>query len=341
MSSRTEPASPRKLNRARELGDTPTSPQLSQALVLCATACVLPLGITAFAIQCAQQLRASIGTRSLESSALQAGATTALTAVAAFSLPPLVIAAIARIAVGVIETRTGGTSSTQGSKRSHSSTIRSPLSLQAISNTVASWLIAVAVVIYSFTWVRHHAAIATLTLGHLSSAIRVLQTATLRLLWASCVIWLIVGALSFAWAYRLWIWRNRMSRAEKKQERREAEGDPSIAVERRRLSHAHWLESAELRMQDAALVIHHATRVAVVLKYDSSSFEPPRLIGIVRSKRLAFILDEAHHLGVPIVEQPSLTRLLAQGAVGEPITEHNYAAVAELLLGALRVSGPR
>jgi len=341
MSSRTEPASPRKLSRARELGDTPTSPQLSQAVVLCATACVLPFGVTAFAVQCAQQLKASIGVRNVESSAFQAEATTALTTVAAFSVPPLVIAAVARIAVGVIETRTGGTSSTRGSKRSHSFTIRNPLSLQAISNAVTSWLIAAAVVIYSLTWLRHHAAIVTLTLGHLHSAIRVLQTATLSLLWASCAIWIIVGALSFAWAFRLWIGRNRMSFAEKQQERREAEGDPSITAERKRLHHEHWLESAELRMQGAALVIHHATRVAVVLKYDSSSVEPPRLIGIARSNRLAFILDEAQRLGVPIVEHPLLTGLLAQGAVGEAIAEHNYAAVAELLVASIRMGGSR
>lgn len=338
MAARSEPATANRLKQARESGDMPSLPQLSQALVLTACACVLPYGARAVAAHSADQLKAAFQNGNIDAISLHASVASSLAALAAYSTPPLAIAVLARLVAQLIETRLGGSASSSTSKRTRAFGFRNPLSWQGTLNSAAAWLVAAALLTYAVLWLRHNAALIASTLGSVPTGLHLLEAALVKLLWFSCALWAAVATLGLAFSYQLWKWRNRMSRQDRRQEQKETEGDPHFSAERARLRTQQLQESARLDLEGATLVVHHADRIAAILKYDASSAAPPMVVGIVQSNQLASILAEAERLRVPTVEHPSLARSLANGTVGQPIAEKHYADVALLLADAVSSS---
>jgi flagellar biosynthetic protein FlhB len=149
---------------------------------------------------------------------------------------------------------------------------------------------------------------------------------------------LMVGGMALIVAidvpYQLWSHHRklRMSRAELKREARESEGDPQIKARIRSLQR----EAARKRMMAAVpkadVVITNPTHYAVALSYKENSMRAPRVVAKGQDLTALRIRELARQHRIPIVEAPPLARALYRHTdLEDEIPETLYTAVAEVL----------
>lgn len=130
----------------------------------------------------------------------------------------------------------------------------------------------------------------------------------------------------------------RMTKEEVRDERRELEGDPHIKSRQR----ARRLELARRRMMSdvpkADVVVTNPTHVAVALRYDPLKMAAPKVVAKGRALIAEKIKEIAKKHGVPILEDAPLARsLLRMVPVGAGIPPQLYRAVAEILAYVYRL----
>jgi flagellar biosynthetic protein FlhB len=131
----------------------------------------------------------------------------------------------------------------------------------------------------------------------------------------------------------------RMSREEIKEEYRETEGDPLIKARIKSLQK----EMARRRMMQeaskATVVITNPTHIAVALRYKKDEMSAPRVI----AKGAGFIAEKikeiARKYGIPIVEDKPLARALYKLKINSFIPEELYRAVAKILAYIYQLRG--
>ncbi len=304
---------------------------LTQAVVLGAVLAAASAWMKAFYGNAEQTLKFALQNQSTDLATIGRQATLALGVLVGYSAPILGLAAIAHIAVRIIEARVPGAGSMGSVPLSRPSAfrMRSILTLDATFATLVSWLVVFAFSTVVWLWFRNHAAVLVGTLGSPFAGSRVLGTATLTFLTISCVLGFAVGGLGLAISHLVWRQRNRMSRAEKQLEDREIHGDPAIAQVRHQLRQQ-LLDSLGLGLKEATIFIVNPSQKAAALRYDDET-ATPRLVAVAHPSNLAAMLAEAHQLGIPVFESPALATALCRGAIGESIATAHYAAVAEAL----------
>jgi len=148
----------------------------------------------------------------------------------------------------------------------------------------------------------------------------------------------IVGSLVFIAAidvpYQLWHYANKlkMTREELRQEAKEAEGDPHVKAKVRQLQR----EMAKRRMMaevpTADVVVTNPTHYAVALKYAEGKMRAPTVVAKGADEVAAKIRELAAENNVPLLEAPPLARALyTHTDLGDEIPEGLYTAVAEVL----------
>ena len=134
--------------------------------------------------------------------------------------------------------------------------------------------------------------------------------------------------------FQLWQYHDRlkMTLEELKREARESEGDPHLKARIR----SQQRELARSRMMSevpkADVVVTNPTHFAVALKYESGTMGAPTVVAKgmnLIAERIRELAGESH---VPILEAPPLARALHRHAdVGDQIPQTLYAAVAEVM----------
>ncbi|MES2263431.1 MAG: flagellar biosynthesis protein FlhB [Pseudomonadota bacterium] len=148
----------------------------------------------------------------------------------------------------------------------------------------------------------------------------------------------IVGSLGFIAAidapYQIWHYANKMkmTRQELIQESKESDGNPQIKGKIRQLQR----EMAKRRMMadvpTADVVVTNPTHYAVALKYADGSRGAPKVVAMGTDEVAAKIRELAKEHKVAILEAPALARALYKHTdIGDEIPERLYAAVAEVL----------
>lgn len=149
---------------------------------------------------------------------------------------------------------------------------------------------------------------------------------------------LIGGALAIVAAidvpYQLWRHADelKMSRQELRQEQKESEGDPQIKAAIR----AQQREIARRRMMaeipKASVIVTNPTHYAVALRYDEKMMGAPRVVAKGADLLAAKIREIGAQHHVPVLEAPALARAIFRHAeIGSEIPEKLYTAVAEVL----------
>lgn len=152
--------------------------------------------------------------------------------------------------------------------------------------------------------------------------------------------YLALAAADYGW--QLWQFEKqlRMSREDVKQEMKQSEGDPLL---RARMRSAGRALARKLMLADvprADVVITNPTHIAVAIKYDPEKAPAPYVLAIGQRKVAERIKAAAKEAGVPMVENRPLARaLLASAQVGTMIPPDLYVAVAEVLAFVLRQRG--
>jgi flagellar biosynthetic protein FlhB len=134
--------------------------------------------------------------------------------------------------------------------------------------------------------------------------------------------------------YQLWHYANKlkMTREELRQEAKESDGDPHIKAKIRQLQR----EMAQRRMMTevptADVVVTNPTHYAVALKYSDGKMRAPKVVAKGADEVAAKIRELAAEHKVPLLEAPPLARALyTHTELGDDIPEGLYTAVAEVL----------
>lgn len=160
-----------------------------------------------------------------------------------------------------------------------------------------------------------------------------------KLLLISAVVLTVFAIADFA--YQRWQFeRNlRMTKQEVKEEYKEVEGDPRVKARIKSLQR----EMARKRMMQevpkADVVITNPTHFAVALKYDSSKMGAPTVIAKGANLIAEKIKEIANKSGIPVFEDKPLARILFKLNIGQEIPETLYRAVATILANVYKLKG--
>lgn len=132
------------------------------------------------------------------------------------------------------------------------------------------------------------------------------------------------------------IWRHgndlKMSREELRREQRESEGDPQIKAAIRNQQRAMARRRMMAEVPNASVIVTNPTHYAVALRYDDQSMGAPRVVAKGADLVAAKIREIGELHRVPVLESPALARAIYFHAeIGAEIPEKLYAAVAEVL----------
>ena len=353
MGERTEPATARKRQEAREQGMVARSADLNAALLLLAAALVVHF----FGLDSLSKLGDLMvrGLDSLHAQPLDASGVLILLASALWSaalvLWPLLLA-LASVGVAASLLQVGFFVSGQplAPNLGRLDPIRGLfrlLSLRGLFRGVTGFLkvLAVASVLAWSLWQdlagpssNAPAILISGTAGQAAAfAVGVMVSMALRAL----VVILILAILDYA--YQRWNHEKdiRMTKAEVREEMRRMEGDPKIKDRRRKVQHQLAYQRMMRDVPKATVVVTNPTHVAVAIRYDRQSMSAPRVVAKGEEEIAHRIREVAMEHGVPIVERRELARALYQTVeVGHEIPPDFYQAVAELLAYVYRMANP-
>ena len=143
---------------------------------------------------------------------------------------------------------------------------------------------------------------------------------------------LVLSVLDYA--FQRWEFEKslRMSKQEIKEEFKQQEGDPQVRARIRSLQR----EMSRRRMMDdvpkADVVVTNPTHVAIALRYDPDHMAAPVVVAKGQRLMAEKIKEMARQAGVPLVEDKPLARALFKAAqVGDTVPEELFKAVAQVL----------
>lgn len=176
--------------------------------------------------------------------------------------------------------------------------------------------------------------------GLTTTAMPVEQSLLLQLLLGLSGITLLWGLVDYGVRWIRHEQKLKMSKQEVKDEHKEDQVDPLIRSKIRRAQH----EAARRRsLQDvpqATLVITNPTHYAVALKYQSGGMSAPVVVAKGTDAFARRIAEAARKNGVPVFERKPLTRaIFALAEIGDEIPIDFYKAIAELLAQVYRLKG--
>ncbi len=134
--------------------------------------------------------------------------------------------------------------------------------------------------------------------------------------------------------------RMKMSKDEAKRDHREESGDPTIRARRRRKHRdlAKGLVKVEVPRADALVV--NPTHIAIAIRYRPGEDQAPRVTAKGKGQLAEIMRDLARENGIPIVEDIPLARLLYRRVkVGRCVPLETFKAVATILAYVYRVLG--
>ena len=166
---------------------------------------------------------------------------------------------------------------------------------------------------------------------------------TLRLVAGICA--LIIGSLLLVAAidvpYQLWSHAKklRMSREDLRQEQKENDGDPQVKAQIRRQQQQMAKRRMMAEVPKADIIVTNPSHFAVALKYLDKDMRAPRVVAKGADLVALRIRAMAREHNVPVLEAPPLTRALFRHTqLGDEIPAALYAAVAEVLAWAYQLN---
>jgi len=152
-------------------------------------------------------------------------------------------------------------------------------------------------------------------------------------LFVRCALAMIVIVIA-DYAFQKYEFENKlkMTKQEVKDEHKNTEGDPQVKARIRSIQ----AEMARKRMMqdvpDADVIITNPTRLAIAIKYDGSAMNAPKLIAKGAGEIAKKIREIAQKHGIPIVENKKLARsMYSQVEIDQEVPANLYQAVAEVL----------
>lgn len=336
---KTLPATPQRLQKARDDGQVARSKDLGNLAVLgggmAALFALAPLGFGMLRDAMASQFRfdnAGVRTPAHMLERLGESTTQALVIYLPLGLVVLVIAVIATIASG------GYAFSTKPiePKLSHVSPLSGfgrLFSRQQLVETAKLVLVTAVVLVVAAQFLSAHAeSFATLLMRPLETGIGQLARWLMVGVGLLLLVIGVVAAIDIPTQVALHKHRLRMSHDEVRREHKEAEGDPHVKGRRRQRQRELAQRNSIRAVPKADLVVMNPTHYAVALRYDESTMAAPRVIAKGADLIALKIRDVAKANDVPVLQSPMLARALyAHAEIDQEIPGALYTAVAQVL----------
>ncbi|ESQ86285.1 hypothetical protein AEAC466_03550 [Asticcacaulis sp. AC466] len=158
------------------------------------------------------------------------------------------------------------------------------------------------------------------------------KEAAIALALAVCLFLFIEGVGDFALQKFRFLQRMKMSKQEQKEEYKQTEGDPHIKARLRQLRMEKGRRRMMSNVKNATVVVTNPTHYAVALQYEPGEMAAPVCVAKGMDAVALKIREEAGKHTVPIVEDPPLARALyAAIEIDDTIPEEHFAAVAKLI----------
>jgi flagellar biosynthesis protein FlhB len=336
---KTEQATPRRLQKAREEGDSGVSTYAAQAVAFLAVTAILPGAVRALAESARADLRGAIAHAAERPASVSFDPSALGARVIGLVMPVLVVAMLASAVVLVVQT--GGFIATkkvtpdlgrldvfEGIKRLFTAARLFAVVRALFAAAVVSW-IAVRVL-------RAHALDLARSSGQLDRAAEVAGTLALTLARDAALFGLALGVVDLVVVRQGWMKRLRMSKDEVRREHKDSEGDPQVKAARERAHHEAMTAATLASVRTATVVVVNPTHIACALRYGeggdgSAEDDAPVVVASWEGDLAARILRAAREYGVPVVQNVPLARALRELEVGDQIPEALYGAVAEIL----------
>lgn len=345
LGEKTEEATPRKLQKAREEGKIARSTDLASALQLASVTLILWFFAESSLWQLGRLVRFGIEDASTPMTSGTASVISASALVGLRVLGPLVVAAWVAaylshlwqvgflVASKPIEPSLEKLNPISGFKRIIGIQTLVKGGMDLGKTTIA---LGVAGII---SWRMHDVLVVLPEYGVLAG-FAVIGRLMLELA-AVIVLALLILAI-FDYIFQKWKHRrdHKMTKDEVRQEHKQMEGDPKVKAKRMQLARQMSMQRIAQSVPTADVVVTNPEHISIAIRYEEGTMRAPEVVAIgvdhlaLRIRRIA-----AQH-SVPIVERKPLARMLHRSVrVGDPIPPDAYAAVAEVLAYVYRMNG--
>jgi len=144
---------------------------------------------------------------------------------------------------------------------------------------------------------------------------------------------LAVGALlDFIWQRQRFAERMKMTKEEQKEDFRQSEGDPHIKARQRQIRNERARRRMIQAVPNATVVVVNPTHYAVALRYEQGKTPAPQCVAKGLDAVALRIREVAEEHGVPIIEDPPLARALYSAVeIDQTIPHQHYEAVAKII----------
>lgn len=345
--SKTEKATPRKIEEARKRGQVPRSTELTSALGLLGMLGVLNMAAGYMLSELADVARhawGGLGTFSLEGAALEQHAMTFGLMLLVVMGPVLLGALLLGIGSNVVQfgflfapeavqLRFDNISPKKGferifSRRTVVEAFKGLLKIALIG--VTAWLTISGRIDEMLNLMNSDLTLFYGAIGSLAGAVM------LR-------VGLVMLALALAdYFYQRWEYDEslKMTKQEIKDEFRQTEGDPLIKARIRRLQQEASRRRMFAELPKADVVITNPTHLAVALKYNGKDMDAPLVVAKGARLLAARIKSIAAENGIPVMENKPLARALyATVPVGGQVPSAYFGAIAEVLAFVYQAQG--
>jgi flagellar biosynthesis protein FlhB len=325
---KTESASPRRLQKAREEGDIPVSREFSLIAGLAG-------GLAALFVQLAATPRAPLlwFAHALRATTPDTGRT--LSALAAGALPCAIAASLAAAAATLLQTGflirpnaltvdLSRVSPGRGLKR----IVSADTLMQAGKSTLKLAVLAAAL------WSVLHGMLPILPLlpGRPdASLLPLVQTQITQLILPLAGAQLVISGADLFYVRFQHARRLRMSRQEQRDEHKESDGNPQVKQRLRRIARLRGRRRMMEAVAKATVVVTNPTHYAVALLYERGSRSAPRVVGKGADEVAARIRELAEASRIPVVANPPLARALYRVDLDTEIPAEHFKAVAEIV----------
>ncbi len=337
--SKTEEATPRKLEEARRRGEVAKSLDVPAFASLAAAAGFIALGGGYLARNLAENLQPFIA--HADAYDLTAGGGAELLRQAAMAAAPIVIGVM--LAAGLAGV--GGNLVQHGflftterlrpdpSRLSPAAGFRRLFGIDGLVQFLkqALKIVLIGAVAYACVRPRLSDVERTLAIDPLSGLL--LAGDALRGLFVGVLAVLGVGAaLDWLWQRQRFLARMRMTREELKEDYRQSEGDPHVRARLRQIRYERARRRMMQNVPKATVVVTNPTHFAVALRYDQGDTPAPVCVAKGQDEIALRIRSVAEEHRVPIVEDAPLARALyATVEIDEAIPRQHYEAVAKVI----------
>ncbi len=161
--------------------------------------------------------------------------------------------------------------------------------------------------------------------------------------WIFIKVLIIMAALAILdYAFQKWKFLDdqKMTKQEVKDEGKQTEGDPQVKARIRQLQAQAARQRMMAEVPEADVIVTNPTRLAIAVRYDGMTMDAPTVVAKGAGSIAANIRVLAEESGVPLVENKELARnLYAVVDIGQSVPTELFQAVAEILAYVYKLKG--